>query len=175
MTSPCRTWWRNCASETDSEMLKIDRMEDRIAPLSPGVSRVRELISSLELCHHKTERWVDNIIEAIAAEETEKGLGTRPPDQSHPAESIWQNACTALTAWCAEGPEASADVSVGHIPATRMLAALGERTPLKDWQVQRVIEKIRESIHWPQSLNDPAAQYRWILLSGGEYESFYRD
>ncbi|MGB6121122.1 MAG: hypothetical protein WBG80_04360, partial [Bacteroidota bacterium] len=42
------------------------------------------------------------------------------------------------------------------------------------WQVQRVIEKIRSAIHWPQSQNDPTAQYVWILLGGGEYESAYR-
>lgn len=174
MTTSCRTLWRNCALETDSEMLNIDGMEDHIAPLSPGVSRVRELITSLELCHHKAERWIDNIIEAIAAEETNKGLGTRQPGQCHPDEAIWQKACTALMAWCAGRPGASVDVPVGHIPASRMLAALGARSPLKEWQVQRVIEKIRGSIHWPQSLNDPTAQYGWILLSGGEYDSLYR-
>jgi hypothetical protein len=46
---------------------------------------------------------------------------------------------------------------------------------LKEWQVLRVTEKIRSAIHWPQSLDDPTAQYVWILLSGGEYESAYRD
>jgi hypothetical protein len=54
-----------------------------------------------------------------------------------------------------------------------MLACLGDRSPLKEWQVQRVIEKIRSAIHWPQSQDDPTAQYVWILLSGGEYESVY--
>jgi hypothetical protein len=148
-------------------------MEDNIAPIGPKVSRIRELISSLELCHHKADRWVYNIIEAIGAGETQKGLGTRSPGQQHPAERVWQNACAALSAWCAGCPGARVDLSIDTIPASRLLACIGGRSPLKEWQVQRVIEKIRTAIHWPQSLDDPTAQYEWILFSGGEYEYAY--
>jgi len=150
-------------------------MENDIAPIAPNVSRIRKLISSLELCHHKADRWVFNIIEAIGRGETEKGLGTRLPDQYNPVEEIWQNSCASLSAWCAGCPNTSVDLSIDTIPASRMLACLGERSSLKEWQVQRVIEKIRSSIHWPQSRNDPTAQYVCILLSGGEYESVYRN
>jgi hypothetical protein len=148
-------------------------MEDHIAPIGPNVSRVRELISSLELCHHKADRWVYNIIEAIGKGETQKGLGTRLPGQQHPAEKIWQNACAALSAWCAGCPGARVDLTIDTIPAFRLLACIGGRSPLKEWQVQRVIEKIRTAIHWPQSLDDPTAQYAWILFGGGEYETAY--
>ena len=175
MTTSCRSWWRNCALEPDAEILDIDRIEDRIAPVGPGVSRVRELISSLELCHHKADRWVYNIIEAIGAGESPKGLGTRSPGQLHAAEQVWQNACASLSAWCAGCPSTKIGLSIENVPASRLLAGLGDRSPLKEWQVQRVIEKIRSAIHWPRSLDDPTAQYVWILLSGGEYESAYRD
>lgn len=174
MTTSCRSWWRNCALEADGEILAIDKMEDQISPIGPEVTSIRELISSLELCHHKAERWVRNIIEAIGAGETRKGLGTRLSGQQHPAEKVWQNACAALSAWCAGCPVASVDLTIDNVPASRMLAALGQRSPLKEWQVQRVMEKIRNSIHWPQPLEDPTAWYVWILLSGGEYEAFYR-
>ncbi len=150
-------------------------MEDEIAPIAPSVSRIRELISSLELCHHKADRWVNNIIQAIGAGETQKGLGTRSPGQEHPAEKVWQNACAALSAWCAGCPSTKVDLSIDTVPAFRLLACLGERSRLKEWQVQRVIEKIRSAIHWPQSSDDPTAQYVWILLSGGEYEAAYRN
>jgi hypothetical protein len=171
----CRSWWRNCALEADSEILNIDRMEDHIAPVGPNVSRIRELVSSLELCHHKADRWVYNIIEAIGAGESQKGLGTRSPGQQHPAEKVWQNACASLSAWCAGCPSTKVDLSLDTVPASRLLACLGDRSPLKEWQVQRVIEKIRSAIHWPRSSGDPMAQYVWILLSGGEYESAYRN
>jgi len=147
-------------------------MENDIAPITPNISRIRELISSLELCHHKADRWVYNIIEAIELGDTKKGLGSRLPGQCHPVEEIWQNACAALSAWCAGCPGTSADLTIETIPASQILASLGDRSPLKVWQVQRVIEKIRTTIHWPQSQDDPTAQYTSILLSGGEYDFF---
>ena len=78
MTAPGKTWWRNCALKADSEILAIDGMEDRIAPIATDASEIRGLISTLELCHHKADRWVTNIVEAIGAGKTGKGLGTRP-------------------------------------------------------------------------------------------------
>ncbi len=175
MTTSCRSWWRNCALEADSEILAVDRIEDRIAPIDPNVAKIRELISSLELCHHKAERWVGNIIKAIGAGETRKGLGTRSLGQQHRAEEVWQNACAALSAWCAGCPSTKVDLSIDTVPASQLLACLGERSPLKEWQVQRVIEKIHGAIHWPQSSDDPTAQYVWILFGGGEYEFAYRN
>lgn len=175
MTTFFRKWWRNCALEADSEIMDIDRMEDRIAPIDPNIVRIRELILNLELCHHKAERWVENIIEAIGKGETKKGLGTRSLGQSHPAEKIWQNACAALSSWCAGCPTTKVDLCIDTVPAPQLLAYLGDRSPLKEWQVQRVIEKIRSIIHWPQSRDDPTARYVWLLLSGGEYECVYRN
>lgn len=175
MTTDCRSWWRNCAVETDSEILAIDGMEDRIAPICESASKIRELISSLELCHHKSERWVYNIIEAIGTGETQKGLGTRSPGREHPTEKVWQNACAALSAWVAGCPTIKIGFSIDTVPASQILACLGERSPLKEWQVQRVIEKIRSTIHWPQSSKDPTAQYHWLLLGGEEYECTYRN
>lgn len=170
----CRSWWRNCALEADPEILRIDGMEDALTPLSPNVSKVRELISSLELCHHKAERWIHNIFEAIGCGETTKGLGTRASGQWHPAEEVWQSACDVLTTWCTGSPGDLVEIAIGTVPAAQLLRGLGERTPLKEWQVQRVIEKIRSVIHWPLAFNDSATKYEWILLGGGDYELAYR-
>jgi hypothetical protein len=145
-----------------------------MAPLAENIVKIRELISSLELCHHKAERWVSNIIEAIGAGETKKGLGTRAFGVQHPVEAVWQNACAALSAWVAGSFATSVNMAIGAIPANHILAYLGERSPIKEWQVQRVIEKIRSAIHWPRCASDPSAQYVWLLLSGGEYELAYR-
>ena len=112
MTTPCRTWWQNCALKADSEILAIDRMEDRIAPIATDASEIRGLISTLELCHHKADRWVANIIEAIGVGKTGKGLGTRSPGQQHPAESVWQNACVALSAWVEGCPPPDRSIGV---------------------------------------------------------------
>ena len=121
MATSCRSWWRNCALEADSEILAIDRLEDHIAPLKAGAAKTRELISCLELCHHKAERWVGNIVQAIGAGETRKGLGTRSPGQLHPAEVIWQNACAALSEWCAGCPSFKVARPVDTVPAAELL------------------------------------------------------
>jgi hypothetical protein len=168
VTEPCRAWWRNCALEADPEILEIDRLEDAIAPVEAGLTRVRSLITGLELCHHKAERWIANIVEAIRSGDTGKGLGTRPEGQLHSAEEVWENACDALSAWCAGR---SVEGSVSGVPAAELLALLGERTPLKEWQVQRVVEKVRGSIHWPRS----SADYVFLLLDPGDYECSYRE
>lgn len=168
-------WWRNCALHADSEITAIDEIEDRIAPIGADITKIRELISSLELCHHKADRWVYNIVEAIGTGETTKGLGTRPPSQLHPSETVWQNACTTLSAWCTGHLNTKVDLLIDTIPASQLLACLGERSPLKEWQVRRVIEKIRSLIHWPRSGDDPAAQYVWLLLSAGDYDFTYLD
>jgi hypothetical protein len=173
MTSSLRPCWRNCALKADSEILDIDKMEDRIAPVGPDISKIRGLITSLELCHHKADRWVYNIIQAIGEGDTRKELGTRPPGRQHPAEKVWQNACAALSAWCAGRPGTKTDLSIDTVPASQLLGGLGERSPLKEWQVQRVIDKIRSLINWPQPYEDPSAQYPWLLLSVGEYDFTY--
>lgn len=154
-------------------MSAIDALEDRLRPLSVNAVKVRQLITSLELCHHKAERWVHNIFEAIGSGATAKGLGTRQPGQLHSAELVWQNAHMALDAWCAGHTDTQTAVNIGSLPAAQILAVLGEWTPLKQWQVQRVMEKIRSHIHWPQSLDDPASRYQWLLLAGDAYQLAY--
>ena len=46
---------------------------------------------------------------------------------------------------------------------------------MKEWQVQRVIEKISSLIGWPQSDSDPATEYVWLLFNDDESESTYRN
>ena len=108
MTTSCRSWWRNCALEADSEILAIDRMEDHIAPIAANVSEIRELISSLELGHHKAERWVGNIIEAIGAGDTKKGV---PSLRGHSELTLLRFAIdtTSLALRCSLGKRGSTD------------------------------------------------------------------
>jgi hypothetical protein len=175
-TSPaiCRSWWRNCAVAPDGEILAIDRLEDEISPLAPGIARTRELISTLELCHHKAERWVTNIISAVASGDTDKGLGTRAAGATHPVEGTWKSACAVLSAWCAGCPVGSVDVRVGDVPGSELLGRLGPRTPLKEWQVQRIVERIRDHIGWPGTQRGPYGGYVPLLEAGTGYESMER-
>jgi len=171
-----RQWWGNCScDEADPEIRAIDSLEDRIAPIAANISKIRTLIGSLEMCHHKAERWVNNIIEAIATGETSKGLGTRTPGQMHPTEVVSKNACAALSAWVAGCPTGAIDLTIGTVPASQLLACLGERSPLKEWQVQRVIEKIRSWTNWPQSENDPSTRYAWLSCDQQACPDHYKE
>ena len=169
-----RSWWRNCVVSTDSEILAIDRLEDAISPLAPGASRTRGLISTLELCHHKAARWADNIVSAIASGDTAKGLGTRPGGRAHPVERIWETACAVLSGWCAGRPAGSIDLGVGGRPASELLARLGPRSPLKEWQVQRIVERTLGHIGWSGSQDEASGGYVPLLEAGSEYESVQR-
>jgi hypothetical protein len=51
--------------------------------------------------------------------QTTKGLGTRSPDQQHPSEAVWQNACAALSAWCAGCPSTEVNLPIDTVPAER--------------------------------------------------------
>jgi len=169
-TPPYGEWWANCGVEADEEMREIDRLERELSPLPDNIARIRKLISTLELCHHKAERWVTNIIEAIGEGDTSKGLGTRTPGELHPAECDWTNACKALSAWCAGQPAASVTIKIGGRSASSLLSKLGQRSALKEWQVQRVIERIREFIDWPRSMQHDDSVYVFMEECGPDWE-----
>ena len=172
-----RDYWQNCIvdQEYDSEILNIDRLEDVISPLPKNISKIRELISSLEMCHHKAENWVQNILNAISTGHTDKGLGTRARDQVHPIEAVSKNVCSALSAWIAGCPIRSIDKSISTFKASQFLTCLGERTPLKEWQVQRVIDKIRSWTDWPWSDQDPSTQYSWITINQTKCPDYFKE
>ena len=169
-TPRCRECWANCGIEPDEEMREIDRLEDELSPLPENITRVRKLISTLELCHHKAGRWVTNIIEAIGEGDTSKGLGTRTAGEVHPAERDWMNACTALSVWCAGQPAASVEIEIGGRSASGLLSKLGQRSAFKEWQVQRVIERIREFVGWPRSMHHDDSVYVFMEECGADWE-----
>jgi hypothetical protein len=171
MAGKMRDWWRNCDVEQDDEEVRaIDAIEDSIAPLDEETKRIRRLITSLESCHHKAARWVELIIEAIGKGRTTKGAGTRPPGKREPIEQVWQNCAAALVAWCAGCPAEAIGLDVGGIPARELIAHVGERTPLKEWQVGRIVDKVREYIVWPRAYEDPTFGYAAIVEHPELYE-----
>lgn len=141
-------------------MLELDEMEDSLAPLDEDTVKTRRLISSLELCHHKAERWVELIIEAIGKGHASKGpVGTRPRGTRHPIENEWQSVCNALTEWCAGDEARLARVRIAEMTGNQLASLLGPRTPLKVWQVERVVAKVR-------SVLDSSQRYFEIVEHG---------
>jgi len=127
---------------------------------------IERLIDDLELCHHKAERHVKLIVEAIASGSTDKGADTREEGARHPAEDTWQNAIDVLSAWLDEEPERAAGLSVGPYSGGELSAMIGEHTPLKDWQVGQAIRKLKAA---SRMYSD--AEYREMV----EYPEAYAD
>ncbi len=164
-----RACWCNCAQPADDEIRSIDRMEDRLGPLTGRAKKIRALITGLELCHHKADRWVQNILDAIAEGQTDKGLLTRPAGQQHPAEQVWSDAGSVLEAWLA-GDEPPVP-SVGPVSSADLLARLKEPTPLRRWQVARAAERIHSFAVWAETGDYSAVRYVPILEAGEGYVS----
>lgn len=131
-----RRWWVNTGSQPDAQIAAIDKLEDSLAPLDDHTVHIRKLIGCFESCHHKTERHAEIIIEAIGAGHTTKAQGSREHESLTPREREYQMLIEILCSWCSGSP-ARDDASRG------LLDLLGDATPLKVWQVQRVVEKIR--------------------------------
>lgn len=134
-------WWKNC-SATDVETEELDEIESTLAPLPDHVRDTRALISGIECCHHKAERWIDLIVDAIGTGEPGGSLGSRTRGRRHPKEAEWSSACDELNAWLA-----------GRTDEVRPVVrdALGVRNDLKAWQVKRVEHRIRSHVGWPSA------------------------
>ena len=166
MTRPCRPEWRNCALVADDEIEVIDRLADAIAPLPGDALRIRSLITDLELCHHKAERRVELILEAIGPGRTAKGWGTGERPRDHPVVTVWRTARATLSSWVAGLPAESARGRVGTLPASELLTPLGARTPLKEWQVQRVVDKVTSVIETRRPGAGSSSPYTWFAETG---------
>jgi len=144
------SWWDNCGT-TDRETAELDRIEVMLGPLAENVRRTRALIGGIEMCHHKAERWVERIIDAIGSGQPGGGLGSRSQGQRHPIEISWASACEALAAWREGQTSHEEDRGARSNRFTKMTSALGMSSGLKRWQVSRVEHRVRSHIGWPEN------------------------
>lgn len=136
-----RRWWVNCAKEPDDEILAIDKLEDCISPLDESTIHIRQLIGCLECCHHKLERHVDIIIEAVRTGSTVKAKGKRFSNTLSSREQDYRALLQILSSWPSDST-LKCEYYLGQSSGRELLDLLGNPTPLKIWQVQMVIEKI---------------------------------
>lgn len=154
----CRSWWRNCVEEADSEILAIDKMEDAIAPLGEQTTRIRQLITGLEMCYHEADIEAERIIKAIGSGRCPKESNERPPQRKKELE----NCREILSRWCEDTTVRNIDSDLSGISAEKLLSFIGEASPLKVWQVERIVEKIRAAL-------DPSRPYHMMVLDLGDY------
>jgi len=135
-------YWQACGIEVDAEVLEIDRMEDAIAPLNEQTRQISALITAFSSCYHEADKEAERIIQAIGSGEPPPEEKDRPPERKREL----QNSLDILLAWCEGESERCSALDVGGIRADELVAYLGEPSPLKIWQAQRLIDKIRQAL-----------------------------
>lgn len=164
MSDNLRSCWWNCYSPDDKsfledkELLAIDAMEDSIAPLDDQTVAIRQLITRFELCYHEADKEAEYIVKSIATGHCLEQSQQRPPERKKELE----NARSILSMWCENTAIKGVDLDVGGIPADELLSFIGKPSPLKIWQVQRVVDKITEAL-------EPSRRYHWLALDLGDY------
>jgi hypothetical protein len=160
MSVDFRPCWQNCflPDDKDEELAAIDAMEDSLAPLDDETVRIRWLITRFESCYHEADTESELIVRAIGSGKPPTESGERPPQRKREL----QNAGDILRAWCEDRPNEVRDRDVGPISADGLVSFTGDRTALKIWQVQRVVDKVGQAL-------DPSQEYHNMVLSVGEY------
>ena len=138
----CRACWRNCGVQPDAEMLDIDKMEDAIAPLDEQTVLIRELITSFESCYHEADKQAELIAGAIGVGRCPVESNERPPERKKELE----NSRLILSRWCEEPSVRGMNLNVGSFRADELLNYIGKASPLKIWQVQRIVDKISSAL-----------------------------
>ena len=141
MSDKLRSCWQNCFisdDNKDKELAEIDAMEDSLAPLDEDTVRIRRLIMCFESCYHEADKQAELIVKAIGSGRAPADSGERPPKRK----AELQNSRDILWAWCEDRFAKVEAGDVGGISADELVNFIGNRTPLKVWQVQRVVDTI---------------------------------
>ncbi|HIJ52307.1 MAG TPA: hypothetical protein HPP66_04035 [Planctomycetes bacterium] len=164
MSDNLRSCWQNCYGPDDKsffedkELLAIDAMEDSITPLDEQTKAIRQLITRFEACYHEADKEAELIIKAIGSGHPPEESGERPPKRK----AELQNCRDILSLWCENPAIEGINLDVGGIKAEELLSFIGKPSPLKIWQVQRVVDKITEAL-------EPSRRYHWLALDLGDY------
>jgi hypothetical protein len=163
MSDDLRSCWQNCILPDeksfldDEELAAIDAMEDSIAPLDDQTIAVRQLITRFESCYHEADKEAELIVKSIGSGQPPEESGKRPPQRKRQL----QNSHDILSAWCQGDYAKYKDLDVGGIPADELTGFLGKTTALKIWEVQRVIDKLKEAL-------DASCRYHTMALDFSE-------
>ena len=155
MSGNLRSCWQNCflPDDKDEELTAIDGMEDSISPLDEETVCIRQLITRFESCYHEADKEAERIIRAIGSGQPPVESKERPAQRKRQL----QNSHDILSAWCEGDFVKCADLDVGGIPADELAGYLGKPSDLKIWQVQRLIDKLKQAL-------DPSCCYHNMAL-----------
>jgi hypothetical protein len=153
-----RACWRNCAEKADSEILEIDKIEDSIGPPDEQTTKIRQLITGFEACYHEADKEAERIVKAIVTGLCPEESDERPPKRKKELE----NCHKILSQWCEDTSTKNMNLDMGGIPAKELLNFIGEASPVKIWQVERIVDKVTEAL-------DRSKPYHMMVLDMGDY------
>lgn len=169
-----RRHWVNVSSIPDEEILEIDRMEDDLKFRNPKEKEnaylIRRYITRFERCHHKALQRLHKLIQAIGRGKLENYKKSKKERQQNQAVQQWKNAWKILEAWAKDSDNNVKDLSYNGIAAHELVEEIGTRTPLKEWQVQRLADRIHCFLTYDNLLDD---EFEWHELE--KEPQYYRD
>jgi len=136
-----RACWQNC-SGLDDEVAAIDAMENALGPLDEETVRIRGLITLFEACYHEADKEAQFIVGAIGAGHCPARSNERPARRKRELE----NARDILAMWCGDPAVRGMGLEVGGVGADELVNFIGEPSPLKLWQVERVVDRVRGAL-----------------------------
>jgi hypothetical protein len=154
----CSPWWQNCVEEADDEILAIDKMVEAIEPLDEQTTKIRGLIMGMEMCYHEADIEAERIVKAIGSGRCPKESNERPPQRKKELE----NCREILSRWCEDTTGKVINLELGDISSEKLLSFIGEASPLKVWQVERIVDKVTSAL-------DPSRPYHMMVLDLGDY------
>lgn len=162
-----RPWWRNGAEEADEEILAIDKMVEGIEPLDEQTTKIRGLISGLEPCYHEADKEAERIVKAIGCGRCPEESNERPAQRKKELEDCYR----ILSRWCEDTAVKDIDLKLGEIPAEKLLSYIGQASPLKVWQVERIVDKVTEALDRSQPYHMMVFDLREFMADryGSEY------
>lgn len=164
MAKNFRPCWQNCYGPDDKsflhdkELLAIDAMEDSIAPLGRHTTRIRQLVTRFEACYHEADKEAERTAKAIGTGRCPRQSTARPPQRKREL----QNTRRILARWCKNPAAKGVDLDVGGVSAEKLLSFIGQPSPLRIWQVERIVDKVTYAL-------DSSRPYHNMALDLGDY------
>jgi hypothetical protein len=141
-----RHHWINVSSIPDEEMYEIDRMEDNLKfktlKEKENIYFIRRYITRFEKCHHKALQRLYKLILAIGRGKLDIYQKSKKERQQTQSVQEWKNAWKILEARVKDSVNNIKDLSYNGITAHELMKEIGTHTPLKEWQVQRLADRI---------------------------------
>jgi len=126
--------------------------------LNEETTKIRGLITGMEMCYHEADIEAERIIKAIGSGRYPPESNERPPQRKKELEDCYQ----ILSRWYEDTAVKDIDSEFGGIWAEKLLSYIGEANPLKVWQVERIVDKITAAL-------DPSRPYHMMVLDLGDH------